>query len=120
MVNDRKRFRRMYMYKPDEIGADGLAALTSSDDNAFIPVDPDTPFNEVLAPVVTTSLPPEFYNQTAMILEDMDRTTAVTEYDRGGASEIRRTATEAAMIQDGPQTKGGVELSWIGNVIIPL
>lgn len=117
MVNDRKRFRRMYMYKPDEIGADGLAALTSSDDNAFIPVDSDTPFNEVLAPVVTTSLPPEFYNQTAMILEDMDRTTAVTEYDRGGASEIRRTATEAAMIQDGANARSADKLAKVEHAI---
>jgi hypothetical protein len=111
MVNDRKRFRRMYMYKPDEIGADGLAALMSSDDNAMIPVDSDSPFSDVLAPVVTTSLPPEFYNQTAMILEDMDRTTAVTEYDRGGASEIRRTATEAAMIQDGANARSADKLA---------
>ena len=117
MVNDRKRFRRMYMYKPDEIGADGLAALMSSDDNAFIPVDSDTPFAEVLAPVSTSSLPPEFYNQTAMILQDMDRTTAVTEYDRGGASEIRRTATEASMIQDGANARSADKLAKVERAI---
>ena len=117
MVNDRKRFRRMYMYKPDEIGADGLAALMSSDDNAMIPIDSDTPFADIIAPVNTSSLPPEFYNQTAMILDDMDRTTAVTEYDRGGASEIRRTATEAAMIQDGANARSADKLAKVERAI---
>ena len=117
MVNDRKRFRRMYMYKPDEIGPDGLAALMSSDDNAMIPIDSDTPFGDIIAPIATSSLPPEFYNQTAMILDDMDRTTAVTEYDRGGASEIRRTATEAAMIQDGANARSADKLAKVERAI---
>lgn len=113
MVNDRKRFRRMYMYKPDEIGPDGLAALTSSDDNALIPVDTDGPFSDVIAPINTTSLPPEFYNQTAMILDDMDRTSAVTEYQRGSVSEVRRTATEASMIQDMSNARSADKLATI-------
>jgi len=117
MVNDRKRFRRMYMYKPDEIGPDGLAALMSSDDNALIPVDSDVPFGEVIAPITTTSLPPEFYNQTAMILDDMDRTSAVTEYQRGSVSEVRRTATEASMIQDMSNARSADKLATIETTI---
>jgi len=117
MVNDRKRYRRMYMYKPDMIGPDGLAALTSSDDNALIPVDSDGPFAEVIAPMATTSLPPEFYNQTAMILDDMDRTSAVTEYQRGSVSEVRRTATEASMIQDMSNARSADKLATIERAI---
>jgi len=113
MVNDRKRYRRMYMYKPDEIGPDGLAALTSSDDNALIPIDSDGPFSDVIAPIQTSSLPPEFYNQTAMILDDMDRTSAVTEYQRGSVAEVRRTATEAAMIQDMSNARSADKLATI-------
>lgn len=117
MVNDRKRFRRMYMYKPELIGPDGLAALTSSDDNALIPVDSDGPFGEVIAPMATTALPPEFYNQTAMILDDMDRTSAVTEYQRGSVSEVRRTATEASMIQDMSNARSADKLATIERSI---
>ena len=117
MVNDRKRFRRMYMYKPELIGPDGLAALTSSDDNALIPVDSDGPFGEVIAPMATTALPPEFYNQTAMILDDMDRTSAVTEYQRGSVSEVRRTATEASMIQDMSNARSADKLATIEQSI---
>lgn len=117
MVNDRKRFRRMYMYKPDEIGPDGLAAITSADDNAMIPVDYDGPLSDVLMPVATTPLPPEFYNQTAMILDDIDRTTAVTEYQRGGRSEISRTATEASMIQDMSNARSADKLATVERAI---
>lgn len=117
MVNDRKRFRRMYMYKPDQIGPDGLAALMSSDDNAMIPVDSDSPFGDVIAPISTTSLPPEFYAQTQMILDDMDRTSAVTEYQRGSVSEIRRTATEASMIQDMSNARSADKLASVERAI---
>jgi hypothetical protein len=62
MINDRKRFRRMYMYRDDAIGEDGVAAIQSGDDNALIKVEGTESFAELLAPVQTTALPPEFYN----------------------------------------------------------
>ena len=120
MVNDRKRFRRMYMYKPDEIGPDGLHALMSADDNAMIPVEYDGPLGDVIAPVQTTSLPPEFYNQTAMIIDDLNLTTGVTEYQRGTLSEIRRTATEASMIQDMANARSADKLALVEQTISEL
>lgn len=120
MINDRKRFRRMYMYKPDEIGPDGLEALMSSDDNAMIPVDYDGPLSDVIAPVQTTALPPEFYNQTAMIMEDARLTTGVNEYQSGTMSEIRRTATEASMIQDTANARSADKLALVEQTISEL
>jgi hypothetical protein len=117
MINDRKRFRRMYLYKPDLIGPDGLAAITSGDDNAMIPVEGDVPFSEVLAPVGTSALPPEFYNQTAMILDDMNLVSGVTEYQRGSVAEVRRTATEASMIQDMSNARSADKLAIIESTI---
>lgn len=120
MINDRKRFRRMYMYKPDEIGPDGLEALMSADDNAMIPVDYDGPLTDVIAPVTTTALPPEFYNQTAMIMDDVNFTTGVNEYQRGTMSEIRRTATEANMIQDMANARSADKLALVEQTISEL
>lgn len=117
MVNDRKRFRRMYMYRPDQLGPEALAALTSADDNVLMPIDGDMPFTDVFAPVSTSSLPPEFYNQTAMIIDDINLVSGVTEYQRGGASEIRRTATEASMIQDMSNARSAEKLSIIEGTI---
>ena len=120
MINDRKRFRRMYLYKPDEIGPDGLEALLSGDDNAMIPVDYDGPLTDVLAPVGTSSLPPEFYNQTAMVMDDVNLTTGVNEYQRGTMSEIRRTATEASMIQDMANARSADKLALVEQTISEL
>ena len=120
MINDRKRFRRMYMYKPDELGPDGLEALLSADDNAMIPVDYDGPLSDVIAPVTTTALPPEFYNQTAMIMDDVNLTTGVNEYQRGTMSEIRRTATEANMIQDMANARSADKLALVEQTISEL
>lgn len=117
MVNDRKRFRRMYMYKPEVLGPDGLAALLSSDDNAMIPIDTDGAFGDALAPIATTPLPPEFYNQTAMILDDINMVSGVTEYQRGQVAEVRRTATEAAMIQDMSNARSADKLTIIEKMI---
>lgn len=117
MVNDRKRYRRMYMYRPDELGSDGVDALLSGDDNAMVEVTSDRPFGDVLAPIGTTPLPAEFYNQTAMILDDVNLVSGVSEYQRGSMSEIRRTATEANMIQDGANARSADKLAIIERSI---
>jgi len=117
MINDRKRFRRMYLYRPDAIGEDGVNSLLSSDDNAMIEVEGDRPFSDVLAPVGTMALPPEFYNQTNMILQDINLVSGVSEYQRGAVSEIRRTATEASMIQDAANARAADKLSIVERSI---
>lgn len=117
MINDRKRYRRMYMYRGDVIGPDGVAALEGGDDNALINVDGDTPFADLIAPITVTSLPPEFYNQTQMILEDINLVSGVSEYQRGNQPEIRRTATEAAMINDGSNARAADKLAIVERAI---
>jgi hypothetical protein len=117
MINDRKRFRRMYMYRPDAIGKDGVDSLLSDDDNAMIEVESAIPFADIIAPVATSSLPPEFYNQTAMILDDINMVSGVTEYQRGAVAEVRRTATEASMIQDASNARAADKLGIIERSI---
>lgn len=117
MVNDRKRYRRMYLAKTSEIGAKGMEALLSGADNAIIDTEYDGPLADVLAPVATTMLPPEFYNQTAMILDDINLAAAITEYQRGQVSEIRRTATEASMIQDMSNARSADKLALVEQMI---
>lgn len=117
MVADRKRFRRMYLVREDDIGPDGMDAMRSGDDNAIISVEGDKPFGDILAPVQTTALPPEFYNQTAMILDDINLVSGVSEYQRGSVAEIRRTATEASMIQDASNARAADKLTIIERAI---
>jgi hypothetical protein len=117
MINDRKRFRRLYLIREDEIGSDGMNSLLSGDDNAFINVESDRPFSDVFAPAGTSALPPESYNQTAMILDDINLVSGVSEYMRGSVTEIRRTATEASMIQDAANARSSDKLSIIERAI---
>lgn len=117
MINDRKRYRRMYLLREDEIGPTGMEEIRSDTDNALINVDSDRPFEELFQAVETSSLPPEFYNQTAMILDDINLVSGVSEYQRGSVAEIRRTATEAAMIQDASNARAADKLAIIERAI---
>lgn len=117
MINDRKRYRRMYMVREEDIGVDGMESMRSSEDNAIISVTGDRPFSDLIAPISTTALPPEFYNQTGMILDDVNMVSGITEYQRGGVTEIRRTATEASMIQDASNARAADKLAIIEKAI---
>lgn len=117
MISDRKRYRRMYMARPDEIGPNGMDAILGSDDQVIIEVESDRDFADIFAPVATTGLPPEFYNQTAMILDDINLVSGVTEYQRGSVAEVRRTATEASMIQDMSNARSADKLAIIERAI---
>jgi hypothetical protein len=55
--------------------------------------------------------PPEFYNQSELISNDIDRVSGVSEYQRGSLPEIRRTATEAGIIQDAANAR--LLTSWL-------
>jgi hypothetical protein len=83
--------------------------------------------SKVIAPVPAVITPPEFYNQSDLISTDMDRVSGVSDYQRGAQTAIKRTATEAAMIQDASNaraqdrlTKIEDSLARIGERIIQL
>jgi hypothetical protein len=113
MINDRKRFRRVYMYKPDSIEPDSLDKFRNGDDEVLVEVLRDVPFSEVMAPMQSSPLPPEFYQQTEMIQGDINVVSGVNEYQRGVAQPIRRTATEAAMMQDAANARSAEKLNRI-------
>lgn len=117
LINDRKRYRRMYMVRTSQIGDDGINAILSGDDNAIIEVEGNTPFSDLIAPLQSTPLTPEFYNQSSMIIDDINFTSGVTEYQRGNLSEIRRTATEASMIQDAANARAADKLATVERAI---
>ena len=102
MLNYRKKFRRAWLYAKDAFDRDGVAALQSEDDNVAIGVNVDVAeLANAVVPVPAAITPPEFFDQSAMISTDLDRISGVSDYQRGGMQQnIKRTATEAAMIQD--------------------
>lgn len=113
MLNHRKRFARKYLYMEDALDDVGIVALESDEDNTMVPVNAGQDINRVIIPLPSVGTPPEFYSQSQLIEDDMDKVSGVSDYMRGNSPEIRRTATEAAMIQDAQNSRGQDKMSRI-------
>ena len=118
MVLARKLDIPKYLIRKDALDVDGIDALTSSDTNALVPIRDDTPFPEVIAAVPRNDANAQFYANHSQVIEgDIDRVTGVNEYMRGALPEIRRTATEASIIQDAANARAADKLARIESFI---
>jgi hypothetical protein len=117
MMNHRKRFARKWLYKESAFDTDGRNALESDEDNVMVPVMGDENLGGVVVPMPAVINPPDMYNVSNMILGDIDRISGVGEFMRGGQSEISRTATEAAMMQDAMNARTSDKLAEIERTI---
>ena len=117
MMNHRKRYARKYLYKESAFDADGRSALESDYDNVMVPVASDENLGNVVAPFPAVMTPPEFYSQSGMIENDIQMVSGISEYLRGSLPEIRRTATEAAIIQDASNARAADKLATIEAAI---
>jgi hypothetical protein len=79
----------------------------------MVPVNAGQDINRVIIPMPSIGTPPDFYNQSQMIEDDMDKVSGVSDYMRGAQADIRRTATEAAMIQDAANSRAQDKMSRI-------
>lgn len=111
MFNHRKKFSRKYLYKKSAFSARGIKDLESDADNVMVEVESDEPLSNAVAVMPVSVTPPEFYNQSNLIQEDINSVTAVSEYQRGNMPNLRRTATEAAMIQDSSNARSADKLA---------
>lgn len=113
MMNHRKRFARKWLYKESAFDQLGRTALESDEDNVMVPVVGDDALGNVIAPMPAVINPPDFYNQSNVISADIDRVSGVSEFMRGGVSEIRRTATESALLQDAANARTADKLATV-------
>jgi len=113
MMNHRKRYARKYLYREAALDGNGRAALESDEDNIMVPVIGDFPLGDVVSPFPALINPPEFYNQSAMIEQDINAISGVAEFMRGSVSEIRRTATEVGLLQDAANARTADKLATI-------
>jgi hypothetical protein len=122
MMNHRKRFARKWLYDKDAFDRDGEEALTSDIDNTMIPVtNMNGSLNDVIIPMPAVITPSEFYDQSSLITNDIDRVSGVSDYQRGAAqTSVKRTATEAAMIQDAANARAQDRLAKIETVLSQL
>ena len=111
MFNDRKAFRRAWVYKQEAFDAAGRSQLQSDVDNRLIPVAGNMPLNEAIAPLPTNAPNPQLYQDSSVIEHDIQMVSGVNEYMRGSMGDIRRTATEASMVQDAANARAAEKLS---------
>ena len=112
LVNARKRYARKYLYHERSFGPEGREALASDQDGRLVPVvDENKPLSEVVVPMPQTPLSPEIYNFSAIIEEDINMVSGVSEYARGQMPEIRRTATEASIVADAGNARSADKLA---------
>ena len=117
MMNHRKRYARKYLFKESAFDQYGRTALESDEDNVMVPVISDENLASVVANFPAVINPPEFYNQSDMIIGDIDRISGVSEFQRGSSSEIRRTATEASLIQDASNARTADKLAIVEQAV---
>lgn len=117
MMNHRKRYSRKYLFKESAFDADGRDALESDYDNVMVPVASDENLQNVVAPFPAVVTPPEFYRQSDVIESDINTVSGISEYLRGSLPEIRRTATEAAIVQDAANARAADKLATIEGAI---
>jgi hypothetical protein len=113
MMNHRKRYARKYLFREAALDSNGRAAMESDDDNVMVPVVGDMPLGDVVQPFPALINPPEFYNQSALIEQDINSISGVAEFMRGSVSEIRRTATEVGLLQDAANARTSDKLATI-------
>jgi len=112
LVNARKRYARKYLYHERSFGPEGREALESDEDGRLVPVvDENKPLSEVVMPMPQIPLSADVYNVSAIIEQDINMVSGVSEYARGQMPEIRRTATEASIIADAGNARAADKLA---------
>jgi len=118
LVNARKRYARKYLFHERSFGPEGREALASDEDGRLVPVvDENKPLSEVVMPMPQTPLSAEVYNTSAIIEQDINTVSGVSEYARGQMPEIRRTATEASIIADAGNARAADKLAIVEAAI---
>ncbi len=106
MITHRRRNTLKYFYDKNSFDDEAIMALQSSAIGIGVPVDTsNASIGELFQAVNPQPIPEDAYNVAQLISNDIDEITGVNEYLRGNLSEIRRTATEASIIEGSSNTK---------------
>lgn len=118
MVNHRKKYARKYLARASALTLQSRTALESDLDNQIAYIEDDNiPLADVITPLPISMIDPQMYNYSSTIENDMDRVSGISEYMRGAVPEIRRTATEASIIQDAANARAADKLAIIEDSI---
>jgi len=117
LITHRRRNVAKYLIKKDAITPEGQEALSSPIVNQMVPVIGDQPLDSLVKPAQMMPLPPEAYASADQALRDIYEISGVNEYLRGASPEIRRTATEATIIEGASNVKTRAKLADVERAV---
>lgn len=115
MVEHRRRNAQKWLVRDRALSQAARDALQSEDVNAVVGVNDDRPLEDVVMPLQVANLSADVYNVDAVIKQDIYEISGVNEYLRGSTPEIRRTATEATIIEGASNIKTAHKLRMVEN-----
>lgn len=110
MMEHRQRNAQKWMARQGALTADARQALESGEVNAVVEVAGDAQLSDIVMPLPVPNLSADVYQSDQIIKGDVYEVTGVNEYLRGGGGDIRRTATEATIIEGATNVKTAQKL----------
>ncbi len=125
MSTHRRRNAAKVFVKKDSLDPAAIQSLKSPIVGEIVPVTGDGPLESLVKTVQFSNISADNYNMTDVIRTDIFEITGVTEYQRGAAPDIRRTATEVNVMEGASNVKlraklAGVEIALrrVGELIL--
>lgn len=113
-MQHRRGNQRKYLAMEDALDSDSWEALESDEDGAIVKVQPQYSLSDAVQLMPTHTISADAYNMSDIIDNDIDDITGVTDFTQ---TAIRRTATEAALIQDQSNARSADKLTRIEDAL---
>lgn len=105
LITHRRRNVAKYLIREDAVTKEGRAALLSPIVGQMVPIKGEIPLDALVKPAQLAPLPAEAYSSSDQAQRDIYEISGVNEYLRGATPEVRRTATEASIIEGASNVK---------------
>ena len=112
MTHRRRNVAKTFVRK-GTLDANAQDALQSPIVNEFVEIDTQEPLQNVVQAYQQQPISSDNYGSTREIKDDIREITGITEYQRGVAPDITRTATEASIMDASSNVKLGSKLTAI-------
>jgi hypothetical protein len=113
MIQHRARNTQKWGARKGALDDAARKALQSTIVNDLVEIDSDEPLEAIITPFSVPNLTADVYNVSSIMQADIYEISGVNEYLRGASPEIRRTATEATIIEGASNVKSQYKLRQI-------
>jgi hypothetical protein len=117
IITHRKRNVAKVAVKEEAMADETRSALTSSVVNEIVVVKGEGSISDVITPIQLQPLPSESYQSLGQAMQDIYEITGVSDYQRGSAPDITRTATEAQIMQGSSNVKIDAKLNTVEHAL---